>query len=161
MLHMYLLTTRFRCFDASESPIWQQHLVDHFFYEAENRMVVFHGMAARGVRNGYLRDLFVQWRGVLAAYDEGIVKGDAVLAAAVWRNVFKGEEEVDVVRLATVVAYLRRTAKGLEGVGDEAFRGGEVVFGDPGREVGLVGQRSPLMGLPFKDGEVVNESVKN
>lgn len=162
MLHMYVLTTRIRCFPAAASPqTYLQHLLDHFFYDAENRMTVNHNMHARATRNRYLKDLFIQWRGLLVAYDEGLVKGDAVLAAAVWRNVFKGDEEVDVRKVAIVVSYLRRTLKGLEGVSDETLQMGEVVFGDPEREAVLVGQRSPMMSLPFKDGKVVNEPVRS
>jgi cytochrome b pre-mRNA-processing protein 3 len=82
-----------------------------------------------------------------------------VLAAAVWRNVFKGDDEVDVRKVAMVVSYLRRTLNGLEGINDEIVQMGDVVFGDPGREAALVGQKSPLLGLPFKDGKVVNEPV--
>lgn len=159
MLHMYVLTARIRCFPAAAPQAFLQHLLDHFFYDAENRMTVNHNMHARGTRNRYLKDLFVQWRGLLAAYDEGLVKGDAVLAAAVWRNVFRGDEEVDVRKVAMVVSYLRRTLKALEGVPDETIQTGDVVFGDPGREAVLVGQKSPLMHLPFKDGKVVNEPV--
>ncbi len=87
------------------------------------------------------------------------MKGDAVLAAAVWRNVFKGDEEVDVRKVAMVVSYLRRTLKGLEGLPDETVQMGQVEFGDPGREAALVGQKSPMLSLPFKDGKVVNEPV--
>lgn len=47
----------------------------------------------------------------MAAYDEGLVKGDAELAGAVWRNLFKGDEEVDWVKVAEVVAYIRRSVK--------------------------------------------------
>jgi cytochrome b pre-mRNA-processing protein 3 len=160
MLHMYILTTRIRCFPSLAAPqTYLQHLLDHFFYDAENRMAVSHNMHARGMRNRYLKDLVVQWRGLLVAYDEGLVKGDAMLAAAVWRNVFKGEEEVDVRKVATVVSYMRRTLKALEGVRDETVQTGEVVFGDPGREAVLVGQKSPMMSLPFREGKVINEPV--
>ena len=77
-----------------------------------------------------------------------------MLAAAVWRNVFKGDEEVDVRKVAMVVSYLRRTLKALEGVHDETVQMGEMVFGDPGKEAVLVRQRSQMMSLPFKDGKV-------
>lgn len=66
------------------------------------------------MRNRYLKDLFLQWRGVLAAYDEGLARGDAVLGAAVWRNLWKGSEvgpdgkEMDWTKVARVVAYMRR-----------------------------------------------------
>jgi cytochrome b pre-mRNA-processing protein 3 len=70
--------------------------------------LILHGMSARGIRNRYLKDLFLQWRGLLAAYDEGLVKGDTALAGAVWRNMFKGDEEVDWVKVSGVVGYIRR-----------------------------------------------------
>lgn len=128
-IHMYLLTIRFRQFPAAHAPAWHQHLLDHFFYDAENRMALYHGMAARGVRNKYLKDLFVQWRGVIAAYDEGLVKGDAVLATAVWRNVFKADENVDAVKLAEIVSYMRRWAGKLDGMNDADVAAGGITFG--------------------------------
>ncbi|KAF2400666.1 hypothetical protein EJ06DRAFT_509469, partial [Trichodelitschia bisporula] len=108
MLHMYILTVRLRCLPAEAARSWMQHLTNHFFFAAETRMESYHGIHSKGIRAKYLKDLFDQWRGVLAAYDEGLVRGDAVLAGAVWRNVCKGAEGVDPVALATVVAYLRR-----------------------------------------------------
>lgn len=71
-------------------------------------MDTLHSITARGTRAKYLKDLFLQWRGVLVSYDEGLMKGDAVLASAVWRNVFSGKDDVDPVKLAMVVAWLRR-----------------------------------------------------
>lgn len=77
-------------------------------------MTELHGLTLRGLRNKYLKDLFLQWRGVLAAYDEGLASGDAVLGAALWRNLWKGSptdangQEIDWVKVATVVAYMRR-----------------------------------------------------
>jgi len=149
MLHMYLLSARFRCFDAPTSQPWQQHLLDHFFYDAENRMTINHGMHARGTRNKYLKDLFVQWRGILAAYDEGIYKGDSVLAAAVWRNVFKATEDVDVRGLAQIVSYMRRTLKALDATSDEKVMSARLEFRSPVEERLLVGQRSTMMDVSF------------
>jgi cytochrome b pre-mRNA-processing protein 3 len=112
---MYLLTVRLRALQSPESvQTYSRHLLDHFSHRAEDRMTVLHGMDVRGMRNRYLKDLFLQWRGVLAAYDEGLVRGDAVLGAAVWRNLWKGSEvgpdgkEVDWSKVARVVAYMRR-----------------------------------------------------
>lgn len=149
MLHMYLLSARFRDFKDNDPQPWQQHLLDHFFYDAENRMTVNHNIHARGTRNKYLKDLFVQWRGLLAAYDEGISKGDAVLAAAVWRNVFKGVEDVDITKLALIVSYMRRLLKGLDSVSDQDLITKVVGFGSPKSEDYLVRLKSPMLDLPF------------
>lgn len=109
-LHMYLLIVRLRGLDDQASfQNYQRYLLEHFSHAAEDKMLIYHGMAARGIRNRYLKDLFLQWRGLLAAYDEGLVKGDAVLAGAVWRNLFKGDEKVDWIKVAEVVAFIRRS----------------------------------------------------
>lgn len=150
-LHMYALTVRMRAFPAMHVSTWHQHLLDHFFYNAEERMISSHRISARSVRNKYLKDLFVQWRGLTAAYDEGLARGsDAVLATAVWRNVFKADEEIDLRSLGLVVSYLRGTLKGLESIEDESIAGGRVVFGDLAsqREGILVASR--MMKAPFE-----------
>lgn len=94
-------------------------------------MISSHRISARSIRNKYLKDLFLQWRGLIAAYDEGLARGsDAVLATAVWRNVFKADEEVDLRNVGLVVSYLRGILNGLESVDDEGIAGGDIVFGD-------------------------------
>ncbi|KAH7055738.1 ubiquinol-cytochrome C chaperone-domain-containing protein [Macrophomina phaseolina] len=158
-LHMYALTTRIRQFPKEHAPAWHQHLIDHFFYEAENRMVIHHNMQARGIRNKYLHDLFIQWRGVMAAYDEGLVKGDAVLATALWRNIWKAEE-IDPVGLATVVSYLRREVQRLEQVSDEAFTSGNVQFTGPEKEELLVAEKSTQVDRPFTAAELASKEEK-
>lgn len=142
---MYLLTTRIRCFPPEIAPTWHQHLIDHFSYLAEERMVTLHNIQTRMVRNRYLKDLFIQWRGLQAAYDEGLVSGDSVLAAAVWRNICKADEEVDLRKVGLVVAYIRSVLHALDGMKDEAITTGDVVFGDPGSEAAIVKVRSKMM----------------
>ena len=140
---MYLLTVRIRVFPPTQAPIWHQHLLDHFFYAAEERMVIMHGMHARAVRNNYLKDLFAQWRGLLAGYDEGLAKGsDAVLATALWRNVFSADEDVDLTLLGAVVSYTRGVLTALEQMDDAALVAGEVAFGDPASQLDEVLARS-------------------
>ena len=126
-------------------------------------MAMWHGMAARGTRNKYLKDLLEQWRGVLLSYDEGIIKGDAVLAGAVWRNVFKGGVGVRVEDVAVVTAYMRRELQMLDSVSDERIAGGEVRFGDPGGVRGLVEKESPRVRERVSEEkvEVVGEKQKS
>jgi cytochrome b pre-mRNA-processing protein 3 len=144
-LHMYALTARLRKFPAQHVRIWEQNLLDHFFYAAEDRMAMWHGMAARGIRNKYLKDLWVQWRGVLVSYDEGLIKGDAVLAGAVWRNVFQAREDVNLEDVAAVVGYLRRELARLDKLSDGQISSGEVGFGSPGEERRVVGEMKSAM----------------
>jgi len=139
-------------FPAAHAPSWHQHLLDHFFYAAEDKMATLHGMVARGVRNRYLKDLFIQWRGVMAAYDEGLVRGDAMMAAAVWRNIFKASEEVDVEKIAEIVAYLRREVLKLEKIEDERIAAAAVQFGrSPAGEREIVSAESKSMREAFAE----------
>lgn len=102
-LHMYLVTVRLRAFDdQAQFRDYQRYLIEHFSNAAEDKMLILHSMGARGIRNRYLKDLFIQWRGLLAAYDEGMIQGDAVLAAAVWRNLWKAKEDVDWEKVSTL-----------------------------------------------------------
>jgi cytochrome b pre-mRNA-processing protein 3 len=118
-LHFYILLVHLRTLsDHSSLQMHQRYLIEHFSQSAEDKMVLLHTIEARGIRNRYLKDLFIQWRGCIAAYDEGLVKGDAVLGAAIWRNVFKGEEQVDWEKVAVVVAYMRRCINLLSEVDD-------------------------------------------
>lgn len=130
-LHMWLLTVRLRCFPEQYVKDWHQNLLDHFFYAAEDRMATWHGMVARGVRNKNLKDLWTQWRGVQLAYDEGLIKGDAVMATAIWRNVFKASPQVDISDLAQVTGYVYRELQTLGRLDDMTITRGDVKFGDP------------------------------
>jgi cytochrome b pre-mRNA-processing protein 3 len=86
---------------------------------------------------------------VLLAYDEGLVKGDAMLAAAVWRNLFGGREDVDFEKLAMIVGYMRRELARLVKASDNDVAMGEWQFqGDPGDEAKTLNVVSKLM----KDG---------
>jgi cytochrome b pre-mRNA-processing protein 3 len=113
-------------------------------------MTINHNMHARGTRNKYLKEMFIQWRGLLAAYDEGLAKGDAVLAAAVWRNVFKANEDVDIKILAQIVSYMRRALRGLDAVSDDKVMQAGLQFTSPKEESKVVGLKSPMMDLPFE-----------
>lgn len=90
------------------------------------------------------------YRGAIAAYDEAVARtrqplsidkvgtveaeGDAVLAAAIWRNVFDASEDTDLAMLSVVTAYVRRIISGLGKLPDETVMEAGVVFGDPRRE---------------------------
>lgn len=121
MLHLYVLNARIRQFDREGYRRWQQQLVDHFFFEAEKKMHVDHNITSAALRQRYLKDIFVQWRGLLLAYDEGLVKGDAILASALWRNLFKGNPNVDPRALAAIVGWMRASLKALEATSDYTF----------------------------------------
>ncbi|KZM22252.1 Beta-ketoacyl-[acyl-carrier-protein] synthase II [Ascochyta rabiei] len=145
-IHMYMLQVRFRMLPQSHASVWIQHLTNHAFYAAEDRLVVWHKFNANSLRQKHLKDMFSQWRAVLLSYDEGLMKGDAMLAAAVWRNLLGAKEDVDFQKLAQIVGYMRRELKRLEKASDDEVANGLWKFkGDPGEEASLVKQSSRMM----------------
>ncbi|UNI14122.1 hypothetical protein JDV02_000789 [Purpureocillium takamizusanense] len=121
MLQLYLVNARLRMLERDAYRNWQQQLVDHFFFECEKKMHLDHGITSAALRQRYLKDIFVQWRGLLLAYDEGLIKGDAVLASAVWRNLFKGDPAADPRALLAIVGWMRSSLAALEAASDMTF----------------------------------------
>ena len=158
MLHLYLLTARIRYFPPDHSKMWQQQLHDHYFYEAEHRMTIFHGMTARSIRNRNLKDLYNQWRGVLGAYDEGLIKGDAVLGTAIWRNIFKADEQVDWRDVAVVTSFMRRGLRALDKATDRTILSASVRFGSPINEKAIVLKPSQGMSKLFANDDEASVS---
>jgi cytochrome b pre-mRNA-processing protein 3 len=149
---MYMLQVRFRMFPAMHAPTWVQHITNHLFWAAEDRLVVYHKFNSNAVRQKSLKDMFANWRAVLLSYDEGLVKGDAVLAAAVWRNLFGGREDVDFQKLAQVVGYMRREIRRLTQASDEEVASGNYEFNrDPAAEIDVVRRTSTLMQPTVKE----------
>ncbi|KAL1796408.1 hypothetical protein ACET3X_004948 [Alternaria dauci] len=145
-IHMYMLQVRFRMFPQSHAPVWIQHLTNQAFYAAEDRLVIWHKFNANSLRQKHLKDMFSQWRAVLLSYDEGLMKGDAMLAAAVWRNLLGAKEDVDFEKLAQIVGYMRRELKRLDNATDDEVANGTWTFkGSPGDEASLVKAPSRMM----------------
>ncbi|GAA6062137.1 hypothetical protein JCM10212_003172 [Sporobolomyces blumeae] len=87
-LHVWLLSVRFRSLPAPLGRTYVQELINHMFIDMEYRIRGPYNVTQGRLIKGYMKDLLEQYHGSIAAYDEGLVRGDAVLAAAVWRNMF-------------------------------------------------------------------------
>ena len=112
-------------------------------------MTIFHGLSSASIRQRQLKELYTLWRGVLGAYDEGLIKGDAVLGTAIWRNLFNGIEDVDWTKVALVVSFMRRGMRALDKADDEVLLNARVRFGDPKAEMSLVEIESEGVQRPF------------
>ncbi|GAA5970750.1 hypothetical protein JCM11641_004439 [Rhodosporidiobolus odoratus] len=87
-LHVWLLSVRFRSLPPPLGRTYIQELINHMFIDVELRMRGPYSVTQSRLIKGYMKDMLEQYHGACAAYDEGLVRGDAVLAAAIWRNVF-------------------------------------------------------------------------
>ncbi|KAI3628196.1 beta-ketoacyl-[acyl-carrier-protein] synthase II [Malassezia furfur] len=89
-LHVFLLLSRFRALPKAEARTYAQELINHFFIDTESRMRERFGVQTSRLVKGYLKDLHMQHRGSMIAYDEGLATDDVRLSGAVWRNVWGG-----------------------------------------------------------------------
>lgn len=106
---------------------YNQALVDVFFQDAEKKIRQT-GVKSSRIVNDTLKDMVGSFKGTVMALDEGFAGSDAVLAAAVWRNLATRDEDVGGVERVT--AYVRAQLRRLDMVEIEKLVAGEFVF-DP------------------------------
>jgi cytochrome b pre-mRNA-processing protein 3 len=129
-LHIWILKVRLRQWPKSMSDHLSKMLSDHFFWRAEEHMDFVHKLGAQE-RHKHMDHFFQVWTGTLIAYDEGLVKGDAVLATAIWRLLFQANKEVDPLKVELVTRYARKEIARLAWLEDDVFMKGYVGFGEP------------------------------
>jgi Ubiquinol-cytochrome C chaperone len=109
-------------------------LTDSFFEDIEMRIYYEYNIKSHRYIQNQMKEFYENYRGLTIAYDEGITKDDAVLAAAFWRNLFQNTPtSVDFEKLAKVVNYFWKNMKLLDMSGQEAFQKGEFGFLSPDR----------------------------
>lgn len=86
------------------------------------------------IADQYLKDFNTQLRGAIFAYDEGFATDDGTLATAVWRNLFGGRKNIDMVHLESVVRYIYSQLYVLSRLSDREFATGKFKFVPPGDE---------------------------
>jgi len=133
-LHVYMLHTRLRCYNPQTSRLYQQMLVDAFFEDIEMRIYYEYKIKSQRFIQKQMKEFYENFRGLTIAYDEGITKSDAVLAAAFWRNLYQSSPSaVDFEKLAKIVNYFWKNMKLLDMSGQTAFQTGEFGFLSPDR----------------------------
>lgn len=127
-LHLWMIMVRMRALPKDVGHHYQQQMTNHFFNDAEARLRVVYQIRDGRIIQTYMKDLLLQWRGSVAAYDQALVEGDAVLAAALWRNMYGTRQDADLVCLDRMVEHVRLNLKLLEGVNDEQIQTGRFLF---------------------------------
>ncbi|KAK9353763.1 ubiquinol-cytochrome C chaperone-domain-containing protein [Lipomyces doorenjongii] len=130
-LHIWMLLVRMRALPQKYANAYEQALVDGIFLDLEKRMVNEYKIKSNRLINNTLKEFNSQLRGSVLAYDEGLMANDAVLGAAIWRNIFGGKKDVNMAKLAIMVRYVRTHIFVLEKMSDFDFGVGRFVFFPP------------------------------
>lgn len=134
-LHYWLLTVRMRAMPFKYGKNYQQKLVDRFFKDMETKMSQELGINSNRIIEGYLKDYHTQMLGAVLSYDEALVTDDITLAAALWRNIFNGNPEVDIRHVEALVGYCRSQLYVLNKMCDREFGFGAFTFVPPNQVV--------------------------
>ncbi|ORY81533.1 ubiquinol-cytochrome c chaperone/UPF0174 [Protomyces lactucae-debilis] len=130
-LHIWMMMVRFRSLDKSLGRHYQQQITNHFFNDAEARLRVVYQIRDGRIIQTYMKDLLLQWRGSIVAYDEALCSTDAVLAAALWRNMYGAKPDFPLASLASMSAHVREQLVKLDKAPDEQVLTGKFVFDAP------------------------------
>eukprot|EP00912_Choanoflagellata_sp_UC4_P001920 UC4_evm2s1233 len=131
LVHVWLCMVRLKP-EGQEGKYVYKQLVKLFWQDMEHKMSLF-GIHDRNIVKESTREFAAQFYGIVFAFDEGILEGDAVLAAAIWRNLMNARKhDLRMEDLAIMVAYIRREVKALDEMSsDDVLRKGIVRFGEP------------------------------
>lgn len=102
-----------------------KEVADHFWTDTELQLT---RAGVTSHLNKHMADLISSFYGTLLALDEGVYKGDAVLASAVWRNVFGCSQDVKAAEVLQAMEYVRRELQKMESVDRDVLLSGEDVF---------------------------------
>ncbi|ANZ77761.1 BA75_05046T0 [Komagataella pastoris] len=134
-LHVWLLFVRMRAMPFKYGKLYQQKLVDRLFKDIELRLSEEMNVMSGSIRDNYLKDFNSQLRGIVMSYDEALISDDATLAAALWRNFFNGDKNVDLVHVEAMVRYIRMQLYVLDKTSDREFGFGDFQFVKPNEVV--------------------------
>ncbi|PRP87696.1 hypothetical protein PROFUN_02396 [Planoprotostelium fungivorum] len=130
LLHLWMLEVKSRPY-GRDGGQWRIYYNDHFWKDVESRML------GLGITNGLIlgrekKRLAKLYYGTVVAYDEGLLHGDAMLADALWRNMYHADKDVNPRILDAFVKYIRREIYELEKIPQEEFvYQGSVKWGRP------------------------------
>lgn len=127
-LHLWMIMVRMRALPKNIGHHYQQQMTNHFFNDAEARLRVVYQIRDGRIIQTYMKDLLLQWRGSVAAYDQALIESDSVLAAALWRNMYGARQDADLVCLDKMVEHVRINLKLLEAVSDAEIQTGRYLF---------------------------------
>jgi len=88
-------------------------LVKLMWKDAEERAKLL-GVMSASTKKQLFKKLNLQFRGVLIAWDEGVMGDDLVLVSTVWRNLFECRVDANLEDIELMVKYVRMNMQHLE-----------------------------------------------
>ncbi|KAJ2158806.1 Ubiquinol cytochrome-c reductase assembly protein Cbp3 [Coemansia sp. RSA 552] len=123
-LYVWMAMVRIRA--DPNAKHYNQGLVDSFFRDTEKKIRAT-GIKSGRIVNDTLKDLVSSFKGTVMSLDEGLARSDAVLAAAVWRNLLPVDDAV--LQTDLVVRHIRAQIAMLDACDIGQITTGQFSFG--------------------------------
>ncbi|KAJ2391068.1 Ubiquinol cytochrome-c reductase assembly protein Cbp3 [Coemansia sp. RSA 2559] len=108
-LYTWMMMVRIRA--DPNAKHYNQGLIDCFFGDAEHR-IRKSGVTSGRIVNDTLKDLVSSFKGTVMSLDQGFATSDAVLAAAIWRNVLPADGMV--LQIDQITGFVRSQLAALD-----------------------------------------------
>ncbi|RKO92270.1 ubiquinol-cytochrome C chaperone-domain-containing protein, partial [Blyttiomyces helicus] len=125
VLHIWMVNCRLRAEGLDGKDI-KQELFDAFSLDVELKI---HKAGVKANIGAIMTDLLSSYYGQTLAYDEGLYYGDAVMAGALWRNLF-ASKKVDPTILEAVLVYVREQLRAVDAADRSDILNGKFQFAD-------------------------------
>ncbi|KAJ1549047.1 hypothetical protein HK096_000662 [Nowakowskiella sp. JEL0078] len=122
VLHIWIYSTRLKL-EGDEGKAMSQEIFNHLWVDVELEL---HKAGAQRILN-IVKDLLSGYYGHTLAYNEGLFKGDPVLASALWKNVYGGKE-INATQLAVLLRYVREQLKRIHDAPKDEILSGKFKF---------------------------------
>ncbi|KAI8895484.1 ubiquinol-cytochrome C chaperone-domain-containing protein [Globomyces pollinis-pini] len=123
ILHVWMIHKRL----LQEGDIGKElynEIVSHIWLDVEIKL---HQAGVRADINNIVKDLVFAFQGQVLAYDEGFYYGDAIFAAALWRNIYVSMD-VDPQHLTNALKIIRQQLQHVDSTEREVFLEGKFKF---------------------------------
>ncbi|ORZ33748.1 ubiquinol-cytochrome C chaperone-domain-containing protein [Catenaria anguillulae PL171] len=121
-VHVWMVMVRLRA-EGEVGKEATKGVVSHMFRDMEDRLWAM-GIRRNAIVDKSLKEFLSIFYGGILSYDEALTHSDALLASALWRNLFQSHPSVDLAHVAEYVRLVRRELQLLEAVErDEVIKG--------------------------------------
>lgn len=112
ILHVWMAMVRLKS-EGKHGDKLINCIVDLMWKDVEERMKLLGGVTS-SERKESIRAFAEQFNGCVLAFDEGLLGDDRVLAAALWRNLFRCGKHANLESIGLLVEYVRKQIRCLE-----------------------------------------------
>jgi len=161
VLHIWILNVRLRIEDQKFSDSYEQKIIDYYWKDIEDGLMNEAKVQHPVIALKYSKEHALNYKGYMAAFDIGLYDGDAMLAEAIWRNMYEMKEDVPIEEIGEIVRYIRREIHNLHQLDRNTIERGVLNWGPPPFCTNSDVQEEKTETIPGNSSDLENEKFLN